>query len=161
MKNKAEVRREIMRLRSHMSPRKRAAADYEIFQKVIARPEIVSAHTVCVYASLPSEVDTRALTIWLRANGKTVVVPPKSPDEIKDISAIDLFILPGVAFDPQGNRLGRGGGYYDRILAKTKAIIIGLAYQYQIVSGLPHGRYDIPVYAVITDHTTYECTTTS
>ena len=66
----------------------------------------------------------------------------------------DLILVPGLAFDQQGNRLGMGGGYYDRLLAKEvygKCFRLGFAYSFQLVDHLPADRHDIPVHAVCTD----------
>ena len=66
----------------------------------------------------------------------------------------DLVIVPGVAFDRQNNRLGRGGGYYDRFLGKLPSSIptVGLAFDFQIVNSLPpKEEHDIPVSCVLTN----------
>lgn len=65
---------------------------------------------------------------------------------------IDLIVVPGIAFDRQGNRLGRGGGYFDRFLAKLKKInvpIFGVAFKFQIIKQLPVLSHDIPVSKLI------------
>lgn len=64
---------------------------------------------------------------------------------------IDLFLVPGIAFDKKGNRLGRGGGYYDRFLEKVpkKKIKIGLCYDFQVVDNLPKLSHDVPVTKLI------------
>jgi 5-formyltetrahydrofolate cyclo-ligase len=66
----------------------------------------------------------------------------------------DMIILPGLAFDHAGRRLGQGGGYYDRLLSRfpyAKTHRVGLAYSFQIVDSLPHEAWDVPVHAVCTD----------
>lgn len=79
--------------------------------------------------------------------------PKESPETGSvDVSDIDLVIVPGVAFDRQNNRLGRGQGYYDRFLKKMPARtpLIGLAFDFQIVDHLPHRQgQDIPVSCVL------------
>ena len=69
------------------------------------------------------------------------------------ITNIDLLFLPLVAFDRRGQRLGFGGGYYDRVLAhrKKKPLLIGLAYHFQETQMLPYASHDIPLHAVVTD----------
>ncbi|MFQ5680519.1 MAG: 5-formyltetrahydrofolate cyclo-ligase [Candidatus Omnitrophota bacterium] len=66
---------------------------------------------------------------------------PISPDEL------DLIVVPGIAFDRQNNRLGRGKGYYDRLLANKsgKTYTVGLAFDFQVLSYLPHTNHDQPV----------------
>jgi 5-formyltetrahydrofolate cyclo-ligase len=70
-----------------------------------------------------------------------------------EIERIDLVIVPALAFDRAGNRLGRGGGFYDRFLARPGlgASKIGLAFDEQIVDTIPVGPNDIPVDIVVTD----------
>ncbi len=69
------------------------------------------------------------------------------------LSTLDLVILPGVAFDGQGNRLGRGGGYFDRFLSRVPARVprVGLAFRFQVVAKLPRETHDQPVSKVITE----------
>ena len=76
-----------------------------------------------------------------------------SPDEL------DLIIVPGVAFDPSGNRLGRGMGFYDRFLKKVKdnIPIIGLAYDFQVLEKIPANKTDIKVNKIITERRITEC----
>ena len=69
------------------------------------------------------------------------------------LSRLDLVILPGVAFDGQGNRLGRGGGYFDRFLVRVPARVprVGLAFRFQVVKHLPREAHDQPVDQVVTE----------
>jgi 5-formyltetrahydrofolate cyclo-ligase len=68
------------------------------------------------------------------------------------IEEFELFLVPGIAFDNKGNRLGMGGGYFDRLLsrASSAATFIGLAYSFQVVTHLPSEIHDIPVHNVVT-----------
>ena len=68
-----------------------------------------------------------------------------------NISKINLIAVPGVAFDAAGNRLGRGGGYYDRILAELQGISIGIAFNFQILPDIPCETHDKPVNLVVTE----------
>lgn len=80
------------------------------------------------------------------------------------IAALDVLFLPLVAFDPQGWRLGYGGGYYDRFLRHKQGgrverpVLVGLAYHFQEVPVLPHAPHDIPMDWVITDQAVCSCT---
>lgn len=152
-----------------------------ILKKLSRHPAIRSASCVCTYVSLPGEVDTKQIIAMLLTKRKTVVVPKiegrdlelRKITSIEDLapgtfgilepelscplvqkSSVNVFIVPGVVFDRQGNRKGRGKGYYDRLLAGVKATKIGLAYNYQIVPRLPHKKYDIPMDIVITEDET-------
>ena len=159
------------------SPRK----DRVIAETLLSRPEIINAHVICIYVSLPTEVDTAGIIDQLLALRKIVVVPKVSQDTLLlyqirsrtdlapgpygilepfdslhsiDKSSVDVFIVPGKSFDRLGNRKGKGKGYYDRLLRAVHVRKIGLAYQYQIVTRLPVHSYDIPMDVIITEKET-------
>ncbi len=71
--------------------------------------------------------------------------------------AVDLFVVPGVAFDRQGRRLGYGRGFYDRLLALARpdAVAVGLAFDAQVVDRVPAAPHDVPMRAVVTESTVY------
>jgi len=69
---------------------------------------------------------------------------------------IDLVVVPGIAFDRQGGRLGYGAGYYDRFLARFKALRIGLCYDELLCDEIPTQEHDIPMDLVLTETTTYQ-----
>ena len=151
----------------------------ELSQPVIARlkPHLKEAQTVMAYYSLPDEVCTHQLIDDLVADGKTVVLPhvidgermelrryTGSHDLIEgsfgimepvgepftDYHLIDVALIPGVAFDAEGHRLGRGRGYYDRFLSSylsplTSHLLIGVCFDFQKVDAVPHDVHDIPV----------------
>ena len=74
-------------------------------------------------------------------------------DEWTDLEAVQLIAVPGVAFDPAGNRMGRGRGFYDRLLKSTPhAVKIGLAYDFQMLDTIPTEPHDVRMDRVITDH---------
>jgi 5-formyltetrahydrofolate cyclo-ligase len=136
---------------------------------------------VAVYAALPDEVGTGLIADAVRRCGGTVYYPriegkgemafyPCGSEEslvpgpfgipapVVDPALdgkpelLDLVVVPGKAFDPRGNRLGRGGGYYDRFLSRTVARkVIGLAFSWQIVQELPIESWDVPMDAVVTE----------
>ena len=72
-------------------------------------------------------------------------------DNILNMENIDLVIVPGVAFDTNGNRLGRGKGYYDRLLPQIKAPKIGIGFSWQIIQNVPTEETDQPLNGIITD----------
>jgi len=76
---------------------------------------------------------------------------------LEDLEEIDLVIVPGLAFDPCGNRLGLGGGYYDRFLALVRAPKVGLTYQALLLDELPAEPHDIRVDIVVTEAAVYFC----
>ena len=76
---------------------------------------------------------------------------PTGP-EFSDTDSIDIIIVPGVAFDRQGNRLGRGRGFYDRLLKTTpNAIKIGVAFDFQVVDQVPTEPLDVPMNLIISE----------
>lgn len=91
-------------------------------------------------------------------DGQYGILEPKK-EKIKEISIdkIDLAIVPGIAFDLNGNRIGHGKGYYDRLLKNIKAPIIGLAYEFQIIQKIPIDDYDKQVDIIITEKRVIKC----
>ena len=157
-------------------------ADYTICAKVMAIPQWKKADTICLYFSRADEVDTKPLLAAALSAEKIVVFPrivkdtlalhrvtsirdftpgayhilePKKSLPLVDPASVDLFIIPGVAFDWNGNRLGRGKGYYDRLLTHITVPKIGLGYAFQMVAQVPHTSYDVPMNVVITEEGIY------
>jgi 5-formyltetrahydrofolate cyclo-ligase len=77
--------------------------------------------------------------------------PRFSPERVVPPEQVDLFLVPGLAFTARGDRLGMGGGYYDRLLALAApgAAILGLAFPFQLIDQLPVEPHDVPVHRVI------------
>lgn len=179
--NKDTLRTQILTLRRNLDVRIKHQADKQIDTTILALPNIQNAKTISVYISLPEEVDTRRIIEALWKLRKAVVVPkifenfpmlmpvdswtdlrPGNFGVLEPVGSqfinaqeVEVFLVPGVAFDMKGNRLGWGKGHYDKLLEKVTAPKIGLAYQCQIVSGLPTASYDIPMDTVITEKETY------
>ncbi len=148
----------------------------ELIRKKIENLEIFrSARTVLLYHSLPGEVQTQPmLSGW--QNQKTCLLPQvvennlllrkyngeeslrkgtlnilEPTGELFDTwKDIDLVLVPGLAFDRRGNRLGRGKGYYDRFLCQVSAPTIGICFDFQIEKNIPINEFDVPVQRVIT-----------
>ncbi len=86
------------------------------------------------------------------------VIQPRRPFQKKVmVKEIDLWVIPGIAFDKKGNRLGYGGGYYDRILYQHQKPVIGLAFDIQLVPQLPAEPTDVPVDFIMTETQTIVC----
>ena len=77
--------------------------------------------------------------------------PADHRDWIEDLDEIDLVIVPGIAFDPQGRRVGFGGGFYDRFLSRIRAPKIGLTYDCLLVNDVPVEPHDVPMDIVVTE----------
>ena len=122
------------------------AFDGEVSTDHIAR---VAGHRRVLYARV---VPDRPLTFvqptgW-RFTGHGLPVP-EGP--IHPLNQSTLLVVPGVAFDPQGYRLGLGGGHYDRTLEQALCPSVGLAYTFQLIPQLPREAWDLPVDLVVTD----------
>jgi 5-formyltetrahydrofolate cyclo-ligase len=103
--------------------------------------------------------DLRVVTIEnvseLVREDRVVPQPAITDGRALPIDAFELFLVPGIAFDREGNRLGMGGGYFDRLLshASSTATFTGLAYDFQVVTHLPSEAHDISVHEVVTPGT--------
>jgi 5-formyltetrahydrofolate cyclo-ligase len=157
-----------------------------ILTRVLALPEFNRAQRLAVFLSLPGEPDTRALVEACHLRAKHLCVPawradrqgyglarlgPTTPvaparfhvpepldPEWVDARRLDLLLVPGVAFDAEGQRLGHGKGYYDRLLSDCPAAVrVGLALSSQLVERVPSGAHDVPMHIVITPTGTFRC----
>lgn len=181
--DKKQIRAKYKAARSSMSKEDVMLKSSRIKQLLFSLPEFQTAKTVCFYIATKNEVQTENVIRDAIKLGKRVLVPivemdrtlvmsrlfdydkelepgafgilePKSTcRRIVPISEAELIIVPGVVFDLDGNRLGYGGGYYDRFLssAKTNTRFVGLAYECQVVDKLPHGLGDVPVHKIVTE----------
>lgn len=88
-----------------------------------------------------------------------ILEPKDETGQEASVADIDLFLVPGLAFDEEGWRVGFGRGYYDRLLARdsNQAVPVGLAFQFQIVPHCPHGPLDVPVDYVVTEERVIRC----
>lgn len=176
---KTQLRRKIKNMRLMLSEHDRMAAADNIFDRLEKTPQFLMASRILMYHSLPDEVDTRRfLDKWSsrksfflpRVNGVNLDILPydrsrlelgsfhieePTGDDLVNPDTLELIIVPAVAYDSAGNRLGRGKGYYDRLLANTSAVKIGVAYDFQIVDNIPAEPHDVPVDVVITDSAIY------
>jgi 5-formyltetrahydrofolate cyclo-ligase len=144
--SKSSVRRRIRTALLSLTQEYKQSADSLIRQTVLRLPHIQDAGTICSYRSFPSEVDTRRLNEELIKAGKLIIDPESAAGK-----QIDCFIVPGLAFDRRGHRLGRGRGFYDTLLNNVSVPKIALAYDIQIIAEVPVTKYDVPVTMVITE----------
>ena len=144
---KAGLRREMRVLRRALPDRPARAA--RIADKVLALPEVQGAGHVLLFDSLPVEPEMALLRDALVAHEVAVAVPE---DDV-DPSWPDVVVVPGLAFTPAGDRLGQGGGWYDRFLPRLRreCVIVGVAFAEQIVDSLPVEAHDVRVQRVVTD----------
>jgi 5-formyltetrahydrofolate cyclo-ligase len=177
---KAALRNQVLaRLRS-MSPAERLAGSERIRKHLQEQPVWKRAESVLLYASYGQEVDTWPLIEAALGTGKRVGLPrytrrdgTYTACEVIDLSRdlvvgqlgirepgehcrplplkpLDLVVVPGVAFDLSGCRLGRGKGYYDRLLAAVCAVTCGIGFDDQVVDRLPVEPHDVPLNCILT-----------
>lgn len=109
------------------------------------------AATVMVFESVPGEPVTAPFVEWCRSQGKAVAFPEDDPPVSPNL--IDVVIVPGTAFTRAGDRLGQGGGWYDRFLARIRddCVSIGVGFAPQLIDQLPVEPHDVQLDLVVTD----------
>ena len=175
---KQELRKMMLEKRCGLSKEEVDAGGVRLLQSLQEEGCLENVKTAFVYVGAKNEVSTLHLLSYLLKNGVRVCVPKTYPNgymeawEVHDlgqdcslgkfgilepttgvlvpVNQIDLAIVPGVAFDKKGNRIGYGAGYYDRFLKKGNAIKkIGVCYTFQMVEMLESEATDIPMDVVI------------
>lgn len=149
----------------------RAMSSDLIVRHIRQWPVFREAKTIMAYSPIDSEVDIWPLVRFAQKSDKTVLLPVVQGKNIVAVPVtnrsfyrvgkfgirepigdphppgdIDLVLVPGLAFDEYGYRLGYGGGYYDRFLPGLGAVFCGIAYQLQIIPAIPHDKMDIPMH---------------
>jgi 5-formyltetrahydrofolate cyclo-ligase len=185
--SKTAARAEALRRRDALSPEERAAKGHEATRLIMGFDAFKAAQSVLLYAAFRSELPTDEL-IWVALGmGKKVLVPkvdtsnrtlskhvieclselevgyqgipePRT-DTCWKVEDIELIVIPGLAFDTQGHRIGYGGGYYDRLLPRVKGRrpIVALAFEEQLFDYVPTEAHDITVDVIITDKRVITC----
>lgn len=121
-------------------------------QKKVFVPRMLSVygHMEAVEVHGLDQLATGRLGIREPSQNATVVVPPQS---------IDLILVPGVAFDVSGNRIGMGAGYYDRFLVQaSQATLLGVAWQFQVKPNIPSEKHDVTMRFLLTETGILHCT---
>ena len=180
--DKAKLRRQLQKSLLAIPAEQRNEKSRQACRYLISMPQFQNASTVMMYLSLPYEADTSEAILHAWQLGKIVAVPKISweqrhmiPVKINSLETgismaasgmknpitgvpvpfedIDLVVTPALGFDRQGNRLGRGGSYYDRFFANTelKASRCGFAFTEQLIDSIPVTEHDEPVDSLVTD----------
>ncbi len=174
--NKDDIRDRVKARKSLLSQAEKAFAAKCVFDRLEQSAAFLLAENILLYHSLPDELSTREfLDKWSgrkhfflpRVNGVNLDILPydrshmalgafhiEEPqgDDTADINSIELIVVPAIAYDKRGNRVGRGKGYYDRLLQSTAATKIGVGYDFQLISeDIPVEPHDVAVDIVITD----------
>ena len=181
--DKDTLRAEIKLKRKNLTKTEIQEKSDKVYNLLFSSGLLESANTVMVYLSAFNEVRTDKIIAKLLATGKRVVAPVTdetavsiTPYYITDISEltkgaygifeppqaekakisdIDAVIVPGIAFDKKGNRMGFGAGYYDRFLADFKGIKIGICYNFQLLDEICADTHDIPMDYIISEENIY------
>ncbi len=114
-----------------------------------AMPAVAVAETVLAFTTVPGEPETRELLVWCAATGRLAAAPEADVEPTWP----DVVIVPGLAFTAAGDRLGQGGGWYDRFLAHVRAdcTTVGVCFAEQLVDSLPVEPHDVTLDHVVTD----------
>lgn len=171
---KSEIRRKIKALRSMLLETEKLSAAEEVFAHLETSPAFMMAEHILMYHSLPDELSTRRfLSKWRdrkhfylpRVNGVNLDILPYDETRLElgafhieeptgentvNPDEIEMVVVPAVAYDRKGNRLGRGKGFYDRLLSTTKATKVGVGYEFQILDEIPVEPHDVKMDIVIT-----------
>ncbi|MFQ5415358.1 MAG: 5-formyltetrahydrofolate cyclo-ligase [Phycisphaerae bacterium] len=181
---KKDLRQRIRKSLADIAPEQRDADSLRACHRLFEQPEYVKADTIMVFLSLPTEIDTQPIVLRAWQDRKRVLAPKVSwsqrrmmPVEIRSLTGdlavssmgvreptsgipipiplIDLVIVPGLAFDEFGNRLGRGRGFYDRFLAHPEfaGVACALVFETQVLPSIPAGPLDRSVDMIVTDKT--------
>jgi 5-formyltetrahydrofolate cyclo-ligase len=177
---KAALRSQLLAARAELTGEQRTAAGRAIRDALLERPEVQMAGTIAAYYSVGAEPDTRGLLFALWKRGSYVLLPLLRPDGDLDwasyegpeslvpgprgllepgepprgpgaVARADVVLAPALAVDRAGNRLGRGGGSYDRALARVGPLVplIALVYDAELLDRVPAEPHDVKVRAAV------------
>lgn len=178
--DKRTVRQQMIEARLGLGPDERAERSRRAQMALVQSAWFQQASLVMLYLPFRGEVETALVAEAARAAGKRLVLPRVATRPVKKLwlhlwegepvvgtygilepaqswplvepGEVDLVVVPGVAFDRQGTRLGYGGGYYDRTLPLMKrARFVALAYGFQVVNALPAAPHDVPLHGIATE----------
>lgn len=182
-KRKQEMREAFSRKRRYITKQEKKTWDAQIYKFVSELPEWEKAQTIFIYVSTLYEVSTRQLiqdfikkkqiiipkthikyqTLSLHhiqsmketAKGNYAIYEPLPSAPIIEPLTIDFAIVPGIAFDKKGHRIGYGKGYYDGLMSQLTCPKFAIAYELQIVDNIPAQKHDISVDGIITEKTVH------
>ena len=186
--DKIKIRRRILRQRNSLSKNQLSNLGFDLAKQLTKHRIFRTSRNIASYLPFGKEIPTDAIHVELTRSNKQLYVPkiikgqlnqmlfcqinqhtqfqqnrfgirePRNCNNLKNAKQMDLILLPLVAFDLKGNRLGMGGGYYDRALnfrknrkIWCKPVLLGLAYDFQKVQELPNQRWDIPLDGIVTN----------
>jgi 5-formyltetrahydrofolate cyclo-ligase len=156
---KAALRAEMMKQVRQMTAEDRESFSEEICERVLEMARWAEAQTAVLFIPLPSEPVITPLKLDCDARKVTSVNIPQSPKPEHELhlpETIDLILVPGLAFSRDRHRLGRGGGFFDRLLGGrgAQAFKLGDCFSFQVVDQMPNEPHDAIMDAVITQSET-------
>lgn len=187
-----QLRKTLRQARRALSPAQQRHAAKQLQKRLAVHPWLRRARHVALYLANDGEIDPQPLSQWLQRRGKQVYLPvlkrwPRTAMQFQRINhtrwqtnrfgiaepryqhqaarrmeCLDVLLMPLVGFDPQGNRMGMGGGFYDRLLGKLQRRThwqgpkrVGLAHECQKVAQLPTAAWDVPLHGIASDQAWY------
>ena len=186
---KERVRRRVLQLRDQQTIAELETKSLQITESIFKLPEYRKAKTIASYVDKGSEAQTKTLIRKALSSRKKVLVPIVDREDhkllfsqIRDLKELapgsfgilepkanttrisrlenaDLMLVPGIAWDVNGYRIGWGKGYFDIVLKQLpdKTASIGLAFEIQLVDHVPHAQFDLPVKILVTEKRVAHC----
>jgi len=179
---KAECRTQTKRRLAAMTPEQIFGKSHAACHQMLLTPEFQNANAVMLYLSMPGEPELQSLAAagldagkiillpkvdWsrihlqavrvnnfdVRHDANTPLIPQPAKGEIFPLGQIDLIVVPGLAFNESGHRLGRGKGFYDRFLAQPslRALRAAIAFEEQLFADIPTEPHDVGMQMIVTD----------
>jgi 5-formyltetrahydrofolate cyclo-ligase len=177
---KDAIRSRLLEQRRQLTAERHRADSLAVQQQLLLAAEFVAARRIALYSPIQKEVATDLLRSVAFASGKELAYPRVRAEQLEfvavrpndelvrgafgvaepagsrlvPLSDIDLLVVPGVAFDRRGHRLGYGKGYYDRALAggAGRPLTVGLGFVFQQVDLLPNQKHDVQLQLLVTEH---------
>jgi 5-formyltetrahydrofolate cyclo-ligase len=175
-KMKRSLRNEMLAKRKAQDEGERLSKSAKIAEQLVALEEFRRAGVVAVYLPVNGEAETSGIIEAARKAGKEVCVPTigqggamclvlyGESDELgrgkygipepmgkPERHHVDMVIVPGVAFDKFGHRIGMGGGHYDKYLKDRKCVNVGICFDFQLVEKIPRELHDVPMDLIVTE----------
>jgi 5-formyltetrahydrofolate cyclo-ligase len=176
---KRELRKRMRDLRRVLPPSAGAKRTAAATARLMELPELLRARTVLGFCAIHKELDPADVLAWAERQGKRIALPRVEGERLDihlhrrgapldegafgtleplpsapriEASEVDIVLVPGLAFDSQGQRIGYGQAFYDRLLpSMPQAFRVGLAYDFQLLAELPADPHDVPMHCVVSD----------
>ncbi|WP_321365564.1 5-formyltetrahydrofolate cyclo-ligase [uncultured Desulfuromusa sp.] len=182
---KALIRKQLLALRRQLDATTHSQLSQQVQQQLLRSDCFVQAKTIALYSPINNEVATEKIFAAAQRRDKKIYYPRVNGDELEffevfaaadlspgcfgvaepvagegiSVDTLDLIVVPGIAFDLRGHRLGYGRGYYDRQLEKTsvKTVTVGLSFEAQVLTLLPAEVHDRPLDFIATESRLIPC----